>query len=181
MIKNSWRGPVGGLVVAAAIIGSAFYFWGLWPILLSLVKAAPALFTSLIPTWVLLLVAPFVVFVIMLVYFIYSTRESEICEPDFVAYTDDTIFDIAWSWRWLPPTIHGNHYALRDLTPYCPSCSAVLTISDRHSALVSCSNGACHWQWERQHQHESPINDAAGLDGKVRHEINRRIQARVRK
>jgi hypothetical protein len=173
MIKNSWRGPVRGLIVIVLIIGSAFYLWN-WAILENIAKAAPASLITLVPAWVLMLAAPFILFVITLIYFVYSTREIDIREPDFVAYTQDILIDIHWSWRWLPPTLHGNLYTLVNLTPYCPSCSVLLAINNHNNPLVICANDRCNWQWDKQLQHDLRICTAADLDAKVRTEIGRK-------
>lgn len=178
MIRNSRRGPVWGLVLVALIIGVALYVWG-WSTVEEVVKATPTLLLSLIPAWIMLLIAPVTLFVITLIYFIYSTRDSDIREPDFTAYTQDSIFNIQWSWRWLPPTIHGNHYTLKNLTPYCPSCSASLAINNHTNVLITCTNKRCEWTWDRPPQLR--ISDAAELDANVRAEIGRRVHDTMRK
>lgn len=177
MIRNSRRGPVWGLVIAGLIIGSAVYLWG-GSIFEDIVKAAPALIMPLIPSWMLLLVAPVTLFAITLMYFIYSTREADIREPDVVSYTQDIIFNIDWSWIWFPPTVHGNHYTLKNLTPYCPSCSALLTINDYNNELISCPNERCNWKWDMPPQLR--ISNAAELDANVRAEIDRRVHDKMR-
>ena len=180
MRRNSWRGRAYGLAIVAVILGSALYMSD-WPTLQDIARVIPALFMPLIPAWVFWFIAPFIVFIITLIYFIYSTREADIREPDFVVYTGDTIFDIHWSWRWFPPTVHGNFYTLVNLTPYCPSCSALLAVHEHQHPLVICPNGNCNWQWSGPLQEELLISTEADLVARVRTEIDRRTSIRNKK
>jgi hypothetical protein len=174
MIKKFWRDPVWSAVIAAAIIGGLSYFSGIWPDIWNLIKSIPTFLAKElpIPIWVLLIVVPVLLFLIPFIHSLQSNRE-----PGFVLYTSDIIFDINWSWRWIPPNIYSSNYTLKDLTPRCPSCHAVLKISDYGGSLASCVNENCNWQWERQRQHGSSIGHSSELDSKVRNEIDRRIHA----
>ena len=174
MFKKLWKDPVWSAVIAAGIVAAAVYLLGYWPYIWQFVKNIPSLLETpvSIPLWVLILGVPILLFAIP---FVASLNTKK--EPRFLSYRNDTIFDISWSWRWLSPGFHSSNYQMRDLTPRCPSCSAVLTLNDYDGSLVSCINENCSWRWERQHRHGSRIRHSSELDSKVRNEIDRRIHA----
>lgn len=174
MVRKLWKDPVWSAVIAAGIVAGTTYLLGYWPHIWQFVKSIPSLLANpvSIPLWALILGVP--VLSLAIPFFAsFNTKK----EPRFLSYRSDTIFDIAWSWRWLPPGFHSSHYQIQDLTPRCPSCGAVLTIHDYGGSLVSCINENCSWQWERQHLHGSRIRHSSELDSKVRNEIDRRIHA----
>ena len=174
MIKKLWHDPVLSKVIAVAIIGGASFIPGFWPTIWLFLQFVYSLLTTLllIPVWLLLLAIPFLLFVIP---FIGSLRAEP--EPGFMSYISDEIFEINWSWRWLSSSINGSGYTLHDLTPRCPSCSALLEVNDYNSSWVVCVNENCHWEWERQHQDSSRMVGSAELVSKVRNEIDRRMHA----
>lgn len=174
MLKKIWRDPVWSAVIAAAIVAGGSYFAGLWPPIWQLVKATPSFLVTPVsmPLWLVILLVPALIIVIPLLKSFKSVRE-----PGFSSYTSDSLFDINWSWRWLPPGFYDSHYRITDLTPRCPSCHAILSINDYRSPLVSCENENCNWRWVRQNRHGSRIGHSTELDSKVRNEIDRRIHA----
>ena len=181
MNQRPWPEPIHLFIGVAILIGAALYAPGTWPALLSFIKSAPALLAiTLIPGWVMLFVAPFVVFVVAVIYFIVATGNVESGEPAFTAYRRDSIFDIDWAWRWLPPDPYNTHYNLGDLTPHCPSCCTVLAINEQDNCLVSCINDSCAWQWPRRQSQYAFIRTSIELDRKVRQEIARRLSAKER-
>lgn len=178
MVKKLWRDPVWSAVIATGIIALVTYLLGYWnQIWLTIKSAASLLATPLsFPLWVVMVAVPVLLFTVpVIASLIASFRSAK--EPRFLSYTSDTIFDINWSWRWLPPSVYDSHYTMRDLVPRCPSCAAVLEINDYCGSLVQCINENCSWQWERQRRHGSRIGHSSELDSKVRNEIDRRLHA----
>tara|TARA_R110000851_G_scaffold261162_6_gene413660 strand:- start:3234 stop:3716 length:483 start_codon:yes stop_codon:yes gene_type:complete len=147
---------------------------GTGPYIWQFVKGIPTILAAPvpIPLWALLIGVP--VFLLAIPFFTFLSKEKE---PQFLTYRSDTIFDITWFWRWLPPGFHSSHYQIKDLTPRCPSCRAVLSINDFGGCLVSCVNENCSWQWDRQHRYGSRIGHSSELTSKVHNEIDRRIHA----
>ncbi len=177
MVQKLWKDPVWSAVIATGIVAAATYLLGYWPQIWQLVKSIPSLLATPLnfPLWAVLLAVPILLLAIPFIASLKSVKE-----PSFVSYTRDTIFDINWSWHWLPPDLYDDHYTIQDLTPHCPSCGAVLTINDYSGSLISCINEHCEWQWERQRRHGSRIGHSSELDSKVRNEIDRRIHAEER-
>tara|TARA_B100000700_G_C15044634_1_gene857227 strand:+ start:136 stop:672 length:537 start_codon:yes stop_codon:yes gene_type:complete len=174
MIRKLWKDPVWSAVIAASIVAGATYLLGYWSNIWQFVKSIPSLLTTPVstPLWGFLIGVPVL---LLTMPFLTSLKAKK--EPRFLSYRSDTIFDITWSWRWIPPSFHSNHYQIKALTPRCPSCGAVLTINDYDGSLVSCINENCSWLWERQHRCGSRISHSSELDSKVRNEIDRRVHA----
>lgn len=173
-MKKLWRDPVWSAVIAAAIIAAGSYFTGFWPVGWRLLATIPALLATPVafPVWLIGLAVVALVGLVPVVKLVRAARK-----PQFLSYTSDSVFDIAWSWRWLPPGFYSSHYQIADLTPRCPSCRAVLTVNDYRRPLVCCVNETCQWQWERERQHGSRIGHSTELESLVRNEIDRRIHA----
>lgn len=172
MVRKVWKDPVWSAVIAAGIVAGITYLLGYWPHIWQFTKSTSSLLATpvSIPLWAFFLGVPFVWLAILLFASINKKKE-----PLFISYVSDTIFDITWYWRWLPPGYQSSEHQIRDLTPRCPSCGAVLTINDYCGSFVSCINENCSWRWERQHRHGSRIGHSSELDSKVRNEIDRRI------
>jgi hypothetical protein len=174
MVKKLWKDPVWSAVIAAGIVAAATYLLGYWPHIWRALTQIPSWLSVgvTLPLWAVILLVPALLLAIPLVSSLHSSKK-----PGFLSYTRDTIFEINWSWRWLPPGFYTSQYTMHDLVARCPSCTAVLEFNDYSRPLVRCVNESCSWQWERQRRSGSRIGSSSELESRVRNEVDRRIHA----
>jgi hypothetical protein len=173
-MKNIWKDPVWSKVIAGGILAILIYLIDFWPLIWkSTIYIVNLLKISIpIPIWLLIVVVPTLLIAVPLLKYFRPNGE-----PRFTKYTYDNIFDINWSWRWIPPGAHRSSYQLSDLTARCPTCHSLLTINNYDGKLVICINEHCNWKWKRQQQHGSHFSHSSELNTTVHNEIDRRIHS----
>lgn len=120
-LKKIWHDPVWSKVIAAAIVAvvavMAGYVLNWWPKV-----GAVLLQTTLVPNWLLGLLALGTALTVLLVVVVVCAgiRQDESLKPEWNSYSTDNFFGLRWRWRYLDG---GQPF---NIVAFCPRCDLQL-------------------------------------------------------
>ncbi len=123
MLKVIWNDPVWSKVIAAGILALVAalttYLLNWWPKIGGYISNSCMIIKSysVVPNWLLgilgLLAIPTILLIIALIYSLLNPTPQK--TPDWKTYTNDTLFEIRWRWKYF-------NNAISDMHTFCPHC-----------------------------------------------------------
>ncbi|WP_346826099.1 hypothetical protein [Serratia inhibens] len=183
--KNSISGLIVALVTGSG--GLAVVVW-LWRYIKQIYHWLVSIMAHpvTIPVWGITILSAILLALVPVITHIMSRnneKEASAQTGTFLDYTNDTIFGMNVSWRWIKP--YGNkNYTLNSIEVRCPECSGILSEysdSDQYNRyvypLIKCGFHDCGWHIAREFERISYRD----MDYKLTQEIDRRCYQRFGK
>ena len=125
--------------------------------------------------WLLILIGLALLIAIPLAMSIYESKAEKENDLAFIAYTQDSILGIKWSWEWRQER-NGNYVHSTPLAR-CPKCSAILREGGTYSFAMQCAQFDCGWAWRNPtNQYSSNyIGNIHALQQYITNSIDRKL------